>query len=291
MKELVYNVDGYTITETLRYITPQEASDILATKNTKNRRANKNHVKALALNMSNGSWRYNADPIRFDSNGMLIDGQHRLLALIQAQKNLLCKIVSGLDPECIKAIDVEMKSRNLSDLLYMDNVKDANNAAAVVNRYFALSSGLAALSSTKNNGANSTSSLMSTKSTVEQKYDFYYNNQKLFTEAVACARKLYSRYRILQISDIGGLFAFLYLDKHHSYDEVDGFFEQLYTSSKLNCINMLRTRLINDLTSIKKMASSYRQNLIAKAWNYYIKGKDVKVFSYNPTTEGNIEFI
>ena len=287
---MTYVVDGYTITEEVREITPQEASEILATKNTKNRRANKNHVNALALNMTNGTWRYNADPIRFDANDTLIDGQHRLMATEKAQKNILFKIVRGLDPECVKAIDIEMKARNLTDLLFMDNVTDANNAAALVNRYFALSNGYTAITSNRSMGSPA-SQRMRTKSTAEERYDFYYKYEQIFTEALRTSRLYYSRMRIMGISDIGGLFVYLFLDKHHSYDEVAAFFEQLFVSSEKSCINWLRSKLINDLTATKKMSGAHRQNLIAKTWNYYIKGKDVKILAYNPTTEGTIEFI
>ena len=289
--KITYVVDGYTITEEVREITPQEASEILATKNTKNRRANKNHVNALALNMKNGTWRFNADPIRFDANDTLIDGQHRLLAAEKSQKTILFKIVRGLDPECIKAIDIEMKSRNLTDLLFMDNISDANNVGAIVNRYFALSNGKSALSSPRANGSGASTRDIATKATVDERYDFYYKYQQLFTEIINFSRSLYKRMRIMSVSDAGGLFAYLFIDKHHSYDEVHSFFNQLYISSDLKCVNDLRSKLINDLTATKKMSGSHRQNLIAKVWNYYIKGKDVKVLAYNPTTEGTIEFI
>lgn len=289
--KITYVIDGYTITEEVREITPQEASEILATKNTKNRRPNKNHIKALALNMTNGTWRYNADPIRFDANDTLIDGQHRLLAAEKSQKTILFKIVRGLDPECIKAIDIEMKTRNLTDLLFMDNVSDANNVGATVNRYFALSDGRIALSSPRANGAGASTRGISCKATAEERYDFYYKYQQLFTEITNFSRTLYKKMRIMSVSDNGGLFAYLFIDKHHSYDEVHSFFNQLYISSDLNCVNDLRSKLINDMTATKKMSGSHRQNLIAKVWNYYIKGKDVQVLAYNPTREGIIEFI
>ena len=96
---------------------------------------------------------------------------------------------------------------------------------------------------------------------------------------------------MLSISDIGGLFAYLFIDKHHSYDEVNNFFTHLFIASEYNCINTLRNRLIADMTATKKMSGSGRQNLIAKVWNYYIAKKDVQVLAYNPTKEGTIEFI
>lgn len=286
-----YKVGNYTIHNEVRTISPQEASDIIATRNTKNRRANKNHIKALALNMANGTWRYNGDPLRFDANGTLIDGQHRLMAQVMSGKTILYNVIAGLDPECIKAIDIEAKTRNLSDLFYMDGIKNAFALAGAINRYFSLSFDLVSFSAPKNNGAGQSTSAVRSKASAEERYDFYYNNQSFVDLATENALQFYRKMRIMQVSDLGGLFMYLYIDKHHSYDEIEKFINQLFTSSEINCINELRRKFIQDLTASKKMSGSFRQNLFAKTWNYYIKGKDVKVLSYNPALEGTIEFL
>lgn len=289
--KLEKNVNGYNVSIQVEVITPAEASEILAKHNTKNRRPNKNHVKALALCMQCGMWRFNGDPIRFDALGNLMDGQHRLMAQELSQETITYIIIRGLDPECFKAIDTEAKSRSLVDMLYIDNIKDCHNVSSIVNRYFGLSNGLAALSSPRANGSAMSTKIISTKVSQEEKYNFYYEYQQLFDEITAIARNFNKRLRMLSISDIGGLFAYLFIDKHHSYDEVNNFFTQLFIASEYNCINTLRNRLIADMTATKKMSGSGRQNLIAKVWNYYIAKKDVQVLAYNPTKEGTIEFI
>ncbi len=290
MQKFSYKVGDYTITECVREITPKEASNIVATRNPKNRRPNKYHVAALAKNMTNGTWRYNADPIRFDANGILIDGQHRLLAVAKANKPILFKVVYGLDPECFKSIDIEMKSRNLHDLLFIDNIPNSNNIAGIINRYHAFSLEMSAISKQAQGGVKTAKELNS-RITVEDRYEFYYKESVTIEAVLSFVRVLYKKMGFLSISELGGLFLYLYLDKHHSFDEISNFLNQLYVSSNLDCINSLRNKLVNDMAATKKMTGSHRQNLIAKVWNYYIKGKDVKVLSYNPANEGQIEFI
>ena len=181
MTKLTYNVDGFNIIEEVREITPQEASEILATKNVKNRKTNKNHVNALALNMTNGTWRYNADPIRFDANDVLIDGQHRLFAVVMAQKPILFKIVRGLDPEAFKVIDMEAKSRNLADLFKIDGIPHYTGIASIIGRYYLLNQGRTAMSNQTADGLHGGGKAQSF-TTIEQRYDFFYQNRYVVEE-------------------------------------------------------------------------------------------------------------
>lgn len=64
-------------------ITPELAAAWLA-KNTHNRTIRKSWVKELARRITSGLWRTTHQGIAFDSQGTLIDGQHRLLAVLEA---------------------------------------------------------------------------------------------------------------------------------------------------------------------------------------------------------------
>lgn len=290
MTKLTYNVDGFNIIEEVREITPQEASEILATKNVKNRKTNKNHVNALALNMTNGTWRYNADPIRFDANDVLIDGQHRLFAVVMAQKPILFKIVRGLDPEAFKVIDMEAKSRNLADLFKIDGIPHYTGIASIIGRYYLLNQGRTAMSNQTADGLHGGGKAQSF-TTIEQRYDFFYQNRYVVEDAAVFSKKLYDASALLSMAEIGGIFLYLYITKHHSEAEIKNFFEGLFYTTDFNAINVLRNKLIMDRGAIKKMTASHKQSLVAKAWNCYITGEDVQVLPYSPATEGTIEFI
>lgn len=91
---------------------------------------------------------------------------------------------------------------------------------------------------------------------------------------------------------MGSLYAYLYFKLHHSNDEIEGFFNRLcLVETDINIINLLRDILIKDLSAKNPMTSSVKSAYLTKTWSYYIKGKDVKVLSYNKGTEGMIEFI
>lgn len=66
-------MNDITPTMTHRHITPRIAKTMLS-HNTGNRPLRKAVVQRYATDMENGDWQDNGDPIRFDTNGRLIDG-------------------------------------------------------------------------------------------------------------------------------------------------------------------------------------------------------------------------
>jgi hypothetical protein len=61
-------------------VSPEDAR-ILLKFNTHNRKLSDNEVQKWALEMEEGRWQYNGDPVRIAVNGAILDGQHRLTAL------------------------------------------------------------------------------------------------------------------------------------------------------------------------------------------------------------------
>lgn len=110
-------------------ITPQKASEMLE-RNTRNRKVNEKHVSFLARQMTGGDWIQNGDSIRFDLNGNLIDGQHRLWAIIKSKKTMNFIVVSGLASESFSTIDTG-KTRNGHDVLSIEGIKYPTAIAAL----------------------------------------------------------------------------------------------------------------------------------------------------------------
>ena len=66
-------------------ITPKQAAYLLTHCNTMNRKIKIEHIETLKRDMENGNWYSDIDYIGFNSNGVLINGQHRLKALEEAK--------------------------------------------------------------------------------------------------------------------------------------------------------------------------------------------------------------
>ena len=61
-----------------------------------NRNVSPSRVTAYAVDMRSGSWDLNGQAIVLDENGLLLDGQHRLLAIIESGVTLPMLVVRGM---------------------------------------------------------------------------------------------------------------------------------------------------------------------------------------------------
>jgi hypothetical protein len=82
--------------------------------NVRNRRIDQKHVDCLAQEMMAGRWNTTHQGIAFDANGTLIDGQHRLWAILQSGCTVRMPVSIGLPADCIDTID-GMKARSPVD--------------------------------------------------------------------------------------------------------------------------------------------------------------------------------
>lgn len=87
-------------------VTPDKAKEMLRF-NKSNRDLHDDRVAAYAAIMTEGEWAdFHTDPIVFDTNGNLLNGQHRLRALIRAQKTITFRVTRNVDPSMAHIIDV-----------------------------------------------------------------------------------------------------------------------------------------------------------------------------------------
>lgn len=124
------------VTVNVEEVTPELAKEWLAQKNTHNRRIRKNQVFQLAKDMEHNQFLFTGDTVKFDWNDVLLDGQHRLAAIVESGRPATLVIVRGLDPRSQSAMDIN--SRRLAyDALRLKGVEgDMKNAAAIARSVF-----------------------------------------------------------------------------------------------------------------------------------------------------------
>ena len=96
-------------------ITPEFAQELLAV-NTMNRPLSRFVVDAYANAMKRGEWQYNGDTIRVAASGALLDGQHRLHAIVKSGIPQRYIIVRNLPDDTFRTID-QGKKRTVGDVL------------------------------------------------------------------------------------------------------------------------------------------------------------------------------
>lgn len=115
-------------------ITPAQAKEMLKGNFSRNRNLRPKRVQQYANDMKNGDWGLSTDAIGLDENGELINGQHRLNAVILANKAVAFLVVRGLPKESVMFIDGQL-TRSPSDQLRIsktDTLYGNKSACALV---------------------------------------------------------------------------------------------------------------------------------------------------------------
>lgn len=265
-------------------ITPVLAEEYLR-HNTKNRQLRKNLVSFYAEQMRKGQWMLNGEAIIFNEQGTLVDGQHRLAAVIEADKGIDMLVVRNADKDSFATIDSGV-SRKVQDTFYVKGIPSASGVSAIIGRYLRL---VAGLSIGKKVTGKKDANAMSRQDLLLE----YAKDEDFWQEIVRFADSSYVMLRILAKSEIGGYVSYLIKAKGYDRDVVYGFFDELLRKDipTSPMIAALRRRLINDRTSTTHMGTVYRQQLITKIWNYHIQGKSTTYMRWNEEQEGKKDFI
>jgi hypothetical protein len=100
--------------------------------NTNNRRLRPSHVKWLVKMMQSDEWQeQHPSPLAFSTKGILLDGQHRLTAVVQHGQQVVMTVVTGRSPETFAYIDSGEK-RSMHDRLSVDDSTTTNMRAIMV---------------------------------------------------------------------------------------------------------------------------------------------------------------
>lgn len=99
------------------HLTPAAARTLLA-RNLKNRKISEKVVQKYAAEIKAGEWRLTPGGIGFDDQGTLVDGQHRLHAIIRANQSVPMVVTLGLPTAGQEKVD-RHRRRSLFDALYL----------------------------------------------------------------------------------------------------------------------------------------------------------------------------
>jgi hypothetical protein len=119
---------------TTEMVTPKKAMEWLK-RNIHNRPFSKIHVGYLVALLRDGKYKLNGEAIKFNSNGDLIDGQHRLMACVESGVSFQSLIVRGLEHEAFDTLDGG-RPRSAADVLARHGEKNCNTLAAACRAVF-----------------------------------------------------------------------------------------------------------------------------------------------------------
>lgn len=239
-------------------ITPAIATEWLG-HNTHNRVIRNGRIEELVGAILRGEWYMNGDSIRFALDGSLLDGQHRLWAVVLSEKPIETLVVWDLPPEAQDTMDQGAR-RSLGDVLRLRKEDNAASLAAALNLQWRWDQGVV---------RNATR-----KPTVAQAVAVLDANPTI-RAAVAGSTRLGRRFK-LSISVLSVCwYQFSCLDS----EAADEFFTRLFEGAGLepgSPILALRTWLERHMGAGARANALMAHALIIKAWNAYREGRHVE---------------
>lgn len=116
-------------TARIETISPDEAAQILADNNNRNRPMRETKARQLASAILRGEWKLNGETIIFGASGTLLTGQHRLRACALSGVSIKSWVVRGVDDSAFDTVDQGTKKTN-GDVLAIGGEANALQVAA-----------------------------------------------------------------------------------------------------------------------------------------------------------------
>ena len=245
-------------------ITPALAEKYIA-KNTHNRNIRQRTVDAYA---ADGNWQWNGEAIKFAVSGTLLDGQHRLLAIIQSGAAVKMMVIRGLPDSTQHTLDTGIK-RTFSDVLKLRGENSYTVLAAIVRGVFFWES------AQRFGGATGLRAANTQLLKILDKYPWLRDGAPILANISAQAG--------LPVSASGPLwFAFMNIDP----DDTAYFFERLSSDenhSNGEPIYMLRRLLATSREEVRGTRNvTYLAAVTIKAWNAYRAGDQIGQLRWRP---------
>lgn len=254
---------------TIERITPEVAKQMLET-NISNRDLNPEAAVVKAI--ENGEWELNGATIAFDEDGILIDGQHRLVACAKLGIPIDTLVVRGVEHSAQVTMDTGMP-RRLRDYTKMRGYKNYTIVASCGQTLCIIDSYDIRTYFMSHRGGKVTY-----KSAVNYIDSNYESRIKPLVNDI---RAVQSRYKKVNSGTLCAVFDALRAAKEEDYRE---FVSQLVgTSPACVSVRLLQNALAANATTTDRARQLTQKHVAAymiKAWNAYMRGDDIKQLKF-----------
>lgn len=259
---------GAGLTAEFVYVTPEIAEELLEL-NTGNRRANPERIKKLVKQLQEGSWDDNGASIVISRDGKLVDGQHRLYAIMEAGIPQWLLIVTGADRDTILTVD-SGKTRTFKDYLEIQHPdkKDHQAIASAVHLISRWEAGV--------RGAGLFNSVHNHRTDNHALAAFYEKNMER-VDYVVSRSNAFSRKVGLWKGSKRAIVIAVHVLERINYPDADDFFTKMTTGVGLKSGDAILA-LINGAANLKRTEKRDAEAWLAyifKTWNHYRAGKTV----------------
>lgn len=261
-------------------ITPEKAQQYLNT-SLGNRAIIKPALLSYINTIKSGKWLLNGSPIIFDNGGHLIDGHHRLMAVVKSGITVRFSVTRGAEDGSFATLDNNV-TRTLAQLLRMQDVKNYNLVASIVMSNDQLVRRGRLTANTSDGGNSKTAKFMNA-----DKIALFNLDPKGYEDVGGIICSFQTRCRILPGSWAGGLYYYLTHTGGYSDEEVYPFFDAVFSvdTSSIPVADMLRRFITKERINGRRLSSELLWAFVVKAWNHYVSGTTPKILRYDSQRE------
>lgn len=257
-KRLQQWIHNAGITASVEVINAEKARQWLETNTENYRKESQPHINNLCRDMLNGNFTFTNASIAFDVNGKLVDGQHRLLAVVKSGSPIVALVVRDM-PEGSAANPSIDSGKNRICTVHLQNhgVQYASAVASVIRCLASLHAGVKQRTHLTNVELASIAS----------------ENPELIECVIQCRPAKH----LAAIKIVGSWFWIASKENEvlalHCLDVLKG----VVSESTLHPFNRLREVCLKDKASVRKMPVSVLLTYFFAAWVKTLKGEQVKV--------------
>ncbi len=260
-------------------VTPEMAKDLLQ-KNISNRPLKKQRIVQLADAINRGEWKLSPQGISLSTEGILLDGQHRLAAIIKSNKPADLVITRNVDPAVFTILDTSVR-RSAGDSIFLG----ADSRANVRGLQNTLAAGIRSYANYTRYPTSVWGGACPSPSN-DSVLRIFKENETRWAHITKICKRFWSKFRPLPLSSCVAVWM-VGIDNNWSMDDMEKFFTALATGAGLesesptlsfrNYITNLYTNKVKPKGNLSQVGVS---NVI-KVFNDEQKGIKKKVFFAN----------
>lgn len=259
---------------TIETVTPERAEQLLAT-NTMNRPVSRSHVNFLKKEMEAGAFKATGQSIQVSNTNKLLDGQHRLLAVVETGIPQEFVIVYDLPEEVFTVLD-RGKTRSPGTAVSMAGFSNGNLRASIARMLLLNDLGLITTALGGGGGVLTGANITPAKTLA-------YVQANDLNAAITFAQTAYDTGRFFTQTD----WAFLYqILSAVNKEDAEAFLTALSNGAELDAnshILSIRNRMANAAVSATaKLPRLARYIMVYKSWNLMRRGRGTGLIKVLP---------
>lgn len=247
-------------------VTPKLAEEML-TRNTLNRPIHQHGIDKYSRLIKSGAWEMTGEPIIIASDGTLLDGQHRLWAIIDAETPAPMFIVKNVNKESFHHIDQGI-GRTAADVFSIQDIPNAKTVTSALRRIiFDLFHG---------------GSSRGTSITPKELLELYREHEDIQGSVP------YGNLTVNQLSLFPRAYgvAYHYMMSHVNPERANRFFKCLRTGEfegGMTTVKALRDRLFTALVRQRgnALTNTEKGAIFIRAWEAWTRGRSIRILRWN----------